>query len=266
MRENRDLSGARDVHPVHRETDRATAIDRLAGDQTEPRLRIGTCPETLREGEDQLWRQDETRRHDAPDDRREAACDLVPGTDRGTALQRKARLLHHLPLDLCGTDRRAPDRAPPERETSKADRDARTHQRRTLHLATTARGQGAPDVRALGARHRRLRTREVEGVRRDVHRAEEPVLSRPADRGPHRGLDGGGDPCGARRLPGRHVRDGDDGPGQGVQRSRAHPGVTRCADVFRRPVRIVATGKQRERQRAPARVLPERNGLRAGGA
>lgn len=128
------------------------------------------------------------------------------------------------------------------------------------------RGQGAPDVRALGARHRRLRTREVEGVRRDVHRAEEPVLSRPADRGPHRGLDGGGDPCGARRLPGRHVRDGDDGPWQGVQRSRAHPGVTRCADVFRRPVRIVATGKQRERQRAPPRVLPERNGLRAGGA
>nr|AGU67324.1 hypothetical protein [Listeria monocytogenes] len=84
-------------------------------------------------------------------------------------------------------------------------------------------------------------------MRRDVHRAEEPVLSRPADRGPHRGLDGGGDPCGARHLPGRHVRDGDDGPWQGVQRSRAHPGVTRCADVFRRPVRIVATGKQRER-------------------
>ncbi len=90
-----------------------------------------------------------------------------------------------------GTDRRAPDRAPPERETSKADRDARAHQHRTPHLATAARGQGAPDVRALGARHRRLRTREVEGVRRDVHRAEEPVLSRPADRGPHRGLDGG---------------------------------------------------------------------------
>lgn len=169
-------------------------------------------------------------------------------------------------MDLRGTDRRAPDRAPPERETSKADRDARAHQHRTPHLATAARGQGAPDVRALGARHRRLRTREVEGVRRDVHRAEEPVLSRPADRGPHRGLDGGGDPCGARRLPGRHVRDGDDGPWQGVQRSRAHPGVTRCADVFRRPVRIVATGKQRERQRAPPRVLPERNGLRAGGA
>nr|WP_251127128.1 hypothetical protein [Exiguobacterium sp. s129] len=53
-RENRDLSGARDVQPVHCETDRATFLDRLAGDQTEPRLRIGTCPETLREGEDQL--------------------------------------------------------------------------------------------------------------------------------------------------------------------------------------------------------------------
>ncbi|WP_214874005.1 hypothetical protein, partial [Exiguobacterium sp. s140] len=37
-RENRELAGARDVHPVHRETARATAIDRLAGDQTEPRL------------------------------------------------------------------------------------------------------------------------------------------------------------------------------------------------------------------------------------
>ena len=39
-----------------------------------------------------------------------------------------------------------------------------------LPLETAARGQGSPDVR----------------------RAEEPVLSRPADRGPHRGLDGGG--------------------------------------------------------------------------
>lgn len=28
----------------------------------------------------------------------------------------------------------------------------------------------------------------------------------------------------------------------------------------------MATGEQRERQRAPPRVLPERNGLRAGGA
>ena len=124
-------------------------------------------------------------------------------------------------MNLRGTDRRAPDRAPPEGETSKADRDARAHQHRTPHLATTARGQGATDVRAL----------ELDTV-----------------------------------VSGRHVRDGDDGPWQGVQRSRAHPGVTRCADVFRRPVRIVATGKQRERQRAPARVLPERNGLRAGGA
>ena len=139
------------------------------------------------------------------------------------------------------------------------------HQRRSPHLETAARGQGAPDVRALGARHRRLRTWKIEGVRRDVHRAKEPVLSRPADHRPHRGLDGGGDPCGARRLPGRHVRDGDDGPGQRVQRSRAHPGVARRADVFRRPVFIVATGEQRERQRAPPRVLPERNGLRAGG-
>ncbi len=173
---------------------------------------------------------------------------------------------HHLPMDLCGTDRRARDRAPPEGETPKAGRNARSHQRRSPHLETAARGQGSPDVRALGARHRRLRTREVEGVRRDVRRAEEPVLSRPANHRPHRGLDGEGDPCGARRLPGRHVRDGDDGPGQRVQRSRAHPGVARRADVFRRPVFIVATGEQRERQRAPPRVLPERNGFRGGHA
>lgn len=52
----------------------------------------------------------------------------------------------------------------------------------------------------------------------------------------------------------------------GLSISQRPPGVTRRADVFRRPVRIVATGEQRERQRAPPRVLPERNGLRAGGA
>ncbi len=46
-----------------------------------------------------------------------------------------------------------------------------------------SRRHDAPDVRTPGARHCRLRTREVEGVRRDVHRAEEPVLSRSADRG-----------------------------------------------------------------------------------
>ncbi|STO07178.1 Transposase and inactivated derivatives, IS30 family [Exiguobacterium aurantiacum] len=106
--------------------------------------------------------------------------------------------------------------------------------------------------------------REVEGVRRDVHRAKEPVLPRPADRGPQRGLDGGGDPHGPRGLPSGHVQDGDDGPGQGVQLSRARPGDTRRADVFRRPVLVVAARQQRERQRPPARVLPERIGLRDG--
>ena len=49
--------------------------------------------------------KNETRRHDAPDGRREAACDLVPGTDRRPPLRRKRCLFHHLPLDLCGTDR-----------------------------------------------------------------------------------------------------------------------------------------------------------------
>ncbi len=263
-RENRDLPGARDVHPVHRETARATALDRLAGDQKEPRLHGRTRTGALRQGEAKLRRQDEARRHDAPDDHREAAGDLVPGTDRGSSLRRENRLLDHLSLDLFGADRRAGDRAPPKGQAPETDGDTWSVQHRSVHHQTSERGAHTRDIRPLGARHRRLRTREIEGVRRDVRRAEEPVLPRAADRGPQRGLDGGGDSHGPRRLPSGHVQDGDDGPGQGVQLSRARPGDTRRADVFRRPVLVVAARQQRERQRPPARVLPERIGLRDG--
>lgn len=68
MRENRDVSGNRDVHPAHRKTARSLALDRLAGNQKESRLRIGTYIGTLREEEGQLRRQDEARRRDLPDD------------------------------------------------------------------------------------------------------------------------------------------------------------------------------------------------------
>ena len=46
------------------------------------------------------------------------------------------------------------------------------------------RGACMQDIRSLGARHRDFRTWEVKGMRRDVRRAEEPVLHRPSDDGP----------------------------------------------------------------------------------
>ena len=110
-----------------------------------------------------MRRQDETRRHDAPDNHREAANDVVPGTDRRSPLHGQDRLLDLLSLDLCGTDRRADERAPPEEQAPNTFGDTR-------------------DVRAPGARNGRLRTREIEGVRRDVRRGQEPILPRPADR------------------------------------------------------------------------------------
>jgi len=114
MRENRDVSGNRDVHPAHRKTARSLALDRLAGNQKESRLRIGTYIGTLREEESQLRRQDEARRRDLPDDYRETVNDLIFVTDRRSSLRRRNRLLDHLSLDLIGANRRA-DRCGPSK-------------------------------------------------------------------------------------------------------------------------------------------------------
>ncbi len=59
---NKDVSGARDVHPVHRETARATAIDRVSREiRRNPDYVAERAQKRYDKGEDQLRCQDETR-------------------------------------------------------------------------------------------------------------------------------------------------------------------------------------------------------------